>query len=277
MKHMNINSLTPAVGAELSGIDLSVEPTESEQLALRKAFLKHHVLFFRDQRLQPDDLVRFAGLFGQVGRYPFAEPMADHPEVIAIIKEPVQTTVFGGIWHTDSAYLETPSLASVLYSREVPAEGGDTLFANASIAYDTLDDELKTAIANRSALHSSARNRSLLREDHLSTGSMSAQQNDIMEAVHPVVRTHPDTRKQSLYLSPAHTVKILGLPSEQSELLLNRLTEHLLKDDFKCRFRWTPNTLAIWDNRCLLHYPVNDYQGHRREMWRVTIDGDRPV
>lgn len=273
---MQLDLLTPAVGAEISGVDLSRPIDSDTQNYLHQAFLAHHVLFFRKQQLQPQHLVTFASLFGPVGTYPYAKPLTDHPHVIAIIKEPEQRTVFGGIWHTDSAYLEQPSLGSVLYSREVPEIGGDTLFANTALALEHLAPEIKSGLENRRAIHSSAKNQQKLRADHLKSGSMEAKTPEILEASHPVIRSHPETGRQSLYLSPAHTTRFEDSTISKSDPLLQRLFDHMLKDDFKCRFRWSPNTLAIWDNRCLLHYPVNDYDGHRREMLRVTIDGDRP-
>lgn len=273
---MKLDILTPAVGAEISGVDLSKPIDSDTHRALHHAFLTHHVLFIREQQLEPQHLVTFAGLFGPVGTYPYAKPLDDHPNVIAIIKEPEQRTVFGGIWHTDSAYLEQPSLGSVLYSREVPQVGGDTLFANTALALEQLPPETRLELSNRQAVHSSAKNQQKLRTDHLKTGSMEVKKLDVLEATHPVIRTHPETARQSLYLSPAHTTRFEDSSTTESNPLLQRLFDHMLKDDFKCRFRWTPNTLAIWDNRCLLHYPVNDYDGHRREMLRVTIDGDTP-
>ncbi len=278
---MQIRPLTPVVGAELEAIDLASQCERGFDKAvveqLRQAFLDHHVLFIRDQSLSPAQLTQFSALFGPIGRYPFAEPIPGHPEVIAIIKEASQQTVFGGIWHTDSAYMQQPSMASVLYAVQVPDCGGDTLFANMHAAYETLDDELQQQLQQRFALHSSAKNRQRLRDDHLRAGAMSATDDDVFEAVHPVVRRHPQTGKPSLYLSPAHTCLFEGEQMAESEPLLTKLFAHALQDDFKCRFRWTPGTVAIWDNRCLLHYPVNDYHGHRREMWRVTIDGEQPL
>lgn len=278
---MRIARQTPAIGAEIIDIDLRRVLSESNHddliASIQQAFLDYHVLYFREQTLTPDELVAFARLFGKVGSYPFAKPLPDCPEVIAIIKEPEQRTVFGGIWHTDSTYLHAPSIASVLYAVEVPPLGGDTLFSSQVAAFDALDDTMKQHIAGLKARHSSAKNRSKLRADHLKTGTMSVEDTQSHEAVHPVVRTHPETGLPSLYLSPAHTTGIEDMPTEESDTLLQVLFEHALKDDFKCRFRWHPGTLAVWDNRCTLHYPVNDYHGYRRVMHRVTIDGEPPA
>lgn len=272
-----IHQVTPAIGAEVSGIDLAIELTEPDKRIVREAFSAHKVLFFRGQQLTPECLVRFAELFGQVGAYPFAQPLPGHPQVIAIIKEADQKTVFGGIWHTDSTYLEKPSLGSILYAVEVPPVGGDTLFSNMTAAYECLDDETQRELAGLHAIHSSAKNQANLRADHLKSGSMKVVSKSVQESCHPVLRTHPVTGKISLYISPAHTIRFKDQSIEQSAPLLERLFTHVLNDDFKCRFRWTKGTLAIWDNRCCLHYPVNDYHGQRREMHRVTIEGDIPV
>lgn len=275
---MNIRPLTTAIGAEIDGVDLSAPLDDSLANKIMQAFRQHLVLFFRDQSLQPEDIVRFARQFGPVGAYPFAEPLPDHPEVIAIIKEPEQKTVFGGIWHTDSTYLEQPSAASVLYSLDVPEVGGDTLFSNMYLAWDNLDTSLQEHIKTKVARHSSDKNRAKLRADHLQGGQMQARQDvpPVHEAWHPMVRKHPLTQKPSLYISPAHTTGIRGMQDAESTSVLEELFQHALSDDFKCRFRWTPGTLAIWDNRCTLHYPVNDYHGVRRVMHRVTVDGERP-
>ncbi len=273
---MKIQPLTPTIGADVYDLDLSCELSARDIEATINAFLKYHVLLIREQNLTPDHLVRFARYFGQVGAYPFARPLPDHPEVIAIIKEPEQKTVFGGIWHTDSTYLTQPSMASVLYAVEVPAVGGDTLFSNQHVAYEALDTSTRQQLSTLTAEHSSAKNQDKLRTDHLTSGAMQQQSKPVFTAIHPVVRTHPVTGRKSLYLSPAHTTRIIELPEDESEAILASLFSHALSDDFKCRVRWQPGTVAIWDNRCTLHYPLNDYHGYRREMHRVTIDGDRP-
>ncbi len=273
---MNIQPLTPAIGADVYDLDLGTGISDANKEALQQAFFAHHVLLIRNQSLSSDHLLRFARCFGHVGAYPFAKPLPGYPEIIAIIKEPEQTSVFGGIWHTDSTYLPKPSMASVLYAVEVPAVGGDTLFSNQHAAFESLDTSTKKKLRKLTAEHSSAKNQQKLRTGHLATGSMQQKAQTVFTATHPVVRTHPVTGRESLYLSPAHTTHINGLPQQESDALLETLFAHALRDDFKCRVRWQPGTVAIWDNRCTLHYPVNDYHGHRREMHRITIDGDKP-
>jgi len=276
---IEISPLSPALGAEVSGIDLAQPLDDATAGKIRRAFATHLVLFFRDQALTPESQVAFAGLFGPVGTYPFATPIPEHPQVIAIIKEPQQTTNFGGIWHTDTPYLERPSLGSVLYAREVPPAGGDTIWANGYRAWETLSDGLRAVLEPLRAVQSAAKNKTKLRTDHLKEGSMQGRDADRMdatEAEHPVARTHPVTGRKALYVSPAHTARFAGWTEAESAPLLDYLFRHVTHEDNTCRFRWTQGAVAVWDNRCTLHYPLNDYHGQRREMHRVTIEGERP-
>lgn len=279
-KHISIAPLAPALGAEISGVDLSQTVDAAAADEIRRAFAEHLVLFFRDQAITPAHQVGFASLFGPVGAYPFAEPIAEHPNVIAVVKEPHQTTNFGGIWHTDTPYLEVPSLGSVLYALEVPASGGDTMWANGYRAWETLSDGLRATLEPLRAVQSAAKNKAKLRADHLKDGAMrghNVADMDVKQAEHPVARTHPVTGRKALYVSPAHTVNFAGWTEAESAPLLDHLYRHITTEENTCRFRWTTGTVAIWDNRCTLHYPLNDYHGHRRKMHRVTIEGERPV
>jgi len=279
-KHITVAPLAANIGAEISGVDLSAEMPDEVWQEIHQAWLDYIVLFFRDQTLTPTDQVNFAARFGPIGKYPFARPVEGHPDVIAIIKEAHQTSNFGGIWHTDTTYLECPSLGSALYAREVPPVGGDTMWANQYAAYDALSDGLKEMLDGLKLLNSASKNKASLREDHLADGAMKGQDEDrmdVQQAIHPVVRTHPETGRKALYVSEAHALSFEGWTVEESTPLLGYLYEHTRKPEFTCRFNWTVNTLTIWDNRCGLHYPLNDYHGHRRELYRVTIEGDRPV
>jgi taurine dioxygenase len=279
-ERIEICPLTPALGAEISGIDLSQPIDDDAAGEVRRAFADYLVLFLRDQEITPAQQVAFAGLFGPVGTYPFAEPIAEHPRVIPVVKEAHQTTNFGGIWHTDTPYLENPSLGSVLYAREVPAVGGDTVWASGNRAWETLSEGLRATLEPLRAVQSAAKNKAELRVDHLKDGSMqghNVEAMDVQQAEHPVVRTHPVTGRKSLYVSPAHTTHFVGWTEAESAPLLDYLYRHITREENTCRFRWTRGSVAVWDNRCSLHYPLNDYHGHRREMHRVTIDGERPV
>ena len=278
-RHISVVPIAPAIGAEVSGVDLSAPLTDEVMAEIQQAFHKHIALFFRDQTLTPDQQVDFAARFGPVGRYPFAEPVNGNPDVIAIIKEAHQTTNFGGIWHTDTTYLAEPSMGSLLYARQVPPVGGDTIWSNMYAAYDTLSDGMKSMLAGLKGVNSAAKNKDALRMDHLEDGAMvgkGAEKMDVQVSVHPVVRTHPVTGRKSLYISEAHTTHFDGMTEAESTPILDYLFTHAIREEFTCRFRWTANTLAIWDNRCALHYPLNDYHGHRREMHRITLQGDAP-
>lgn len=279
-ERITVSPLTPALGAEVSGVDLSRPVDNAVAGEIRRAFAEHLVLFFRDQVIGPAQQVAFAGLFGPVGAYPFAAPIDEHPQVIAIVKEAHQTTNFGGIWHTDTPYLERPSLGSVLYAREVPDYGGDTMWANGYRAWETLSEGLRATLAPLRAVHSAAKNKAKLRVNHLKDGSMrghNVQEMDVRQAEHPVARTHPVSGRKALYVSPAHTMKFAGWTEAESAPLLDYLFTHITAEENTCRFRWTKGTVAVWDNRCSLHYPLNDYHGQRREMHRVTIEGERPA
>lgn len=279
-KRIDISPLSPALGAEVSGVDLSRPVDDAAADEIRRAFAAHLVLFFRDQVLTPESQVAFAGLFGPVGTYPFAKPIPEHGQVIAIIKEPQQTTNFGGIWHTDTPYLEHPSLGSVLYAREVPDCGGDTMWANGYRAWETLSEGLRAVLEPLNAVQSAAKNKAKLRADHLKDGSMRGHNEgtmDLQQAEHPVARTHPVTGRKALYVSPAHTTHFVGWTEEESAPLLDYLYRHITAEENCCRFRWTRGAVAVWDNRCSLHYPLNDYHGRRREMHRVTIEGECPA
>ena len=271
--------LAPALGAEISGVDLSRPLDDATAAAIRRALLDRQVLFFRDQALTPARQVAFAATFGPVGTYPFAAPIAEHPQVIAIVKEPHQTANFGGLWHSDTPYLERPSAGSVLYALEVPETGGDTIWASTARAWETLSEGLRATLLPLRAVHSAAKNKARLRADPLKGGPVRGLAEDTMEAmeaIHPVVRRHPETGRPALYLSPAHTVRFEGWSEAESAPLLDYLFRHMTAEENTVRFRWTAGTVAIWDNRCTLHYPLNDYHGQRRALHRVTIEGERP-
>ncbi len=276
---IEIRPLSGSLGAEIHGIDLA-RPLDAETFErVERAFLDHLVLFFRDQELTPAQQVAFAARFGPVGRYPLAEAIPEHPDIIAVVKEPGQTTNFGGVWHSDTTYLETPSLGSLLYAKEVPASGGDTLFANMYLAYESLSPGLRRLLDGLRAVNSAGKNKETLRGGHLARGAMTATAVDVrgLRAEHPVVRRHPVTGRKALYVNRAHTVAFKDMTEAESAGLLGYLFEHAAREDFTCRFRWRAGSLALWDNRCTQHYPLNDYPGQRRVMHRATIEGDRPA
>jgi taurine dioxygenase len=235
------------------------------------------VLFFRDQKLPPAGFQAFAERFGKVIEYPFLKGLDDHPLIVPVVKQPHETVNFGGIWHSDTTYQPEPPSATLLIAREVPPVGGDTLFANQYLAYETLPDRVKREIDGLTFISSSAKaDTTRSREDRVrESGKPGAEEELIAE--HPVVRTHPESGRKALYVNPAHAVRFADRSEAASAPLLSFLFEHQVKPEFLCRFHWQVGSLAMWDNRCTLHNPVNDYHGHRRVMHRVTLAGDRPV
>jgi taurine dioxygenase len=235
------------------------------------------VVFFRNQDLPPKALVRLARRFGSVVEYPFVKGLDEAPEVIPVLKLPHERVNFGGVWHTDTAYLDQPPMATLLVAREVPPVGGDTMFASGVAALSALSEAMQQMLAPLRAINSSAKaDVSKTREDRLrDSGTTQARQS--YEASHPVIRTHPETGARALYVNAGHTSRFDGMTEEESAPLLDFLFHHQMRPEFTCRFRWQPGSLAMWDNRQVLHYPLNDYHGHRREMHRVTLAGDVPA
>ena len=273
---LRIERLAGALGAEISGVDLAQPLASGMVLAIRRALLDHGVIFFRDQPLTPGALLAFGGYFGDVIEYPFVRGIDGYPQVIAVVKLEHERVNFGGVWHSDTSYLECPPMGSMLVAREVPQAGGDTLFADMSMAYEALSAGMQRLLCGLRGVNSSAKaDVTRTREDRVrGEGRADARKQYVAE--HPVVRTHPETGRKALYVSVAHTVRFAGMTEEESVPLLEFLFRHQVRPEFTCRFRWRRGSLAFWDNRCVQHYPINDYHGHRRIMHRITLAGDRP-
>ncbi len=274
---IGVHPVAGALGAEISGVDLSKELDGATVAALRRAWLEHLVIFFRDQDLPPARLLAVARRFGEPVEYPFVKGLDEAPEVIPVLKLEHERVNFGGIWHSDTAYLDAPPMASMLIAREVPPAGGDTLFANMYLAYETLSDGMKRILDGLMAINSSAKaDVTRTREDRTKDRGRPDARREYV-AAHPVVRVHPETGRKALYVNIAHTVGFEGLTADESAPILEYLFRHQVRPEFTCRFRWRPGSLALWDNRCTQHNPINDYHGHRRLMHRVTLAGDKPV
>jgi len=273
---IRVRRIAGALGAEVSGADLARPLTDAQAAAIRSAWLEHLVLFFRDQPLMPAQYMAFARRIGQPVEYPFVKGIEGYPEIIEVKKLEHETVNFGGIWHSDTAYLEEPPMASMLLAREIPPYGGDTLFANMYLAYETLSEGMRRLLDSLTAINSSARaDVSKTREDRVKTDGRAQARKEYV-AEHPVVRTHPETGRKALYVNVAHTARFGGMTEEESAPLLEYLCRHLTRPEFTCRFVWRVGSLALWDNRCTQHNPVNDYHGHRRLMHRITLAGDKP-
>ena len=263
-----------ALGAELSGVDLSKPLDDATIAAIRQAFVEHQVIFFRDQALTPAQQVAFGARFGPLNVHPFVAGMAGQPEVMEIIKEPSDRINFGGGWHSDMSFLERPSIGSILYAVEVPEWGGDTLFASQAAAYDALSSGLKQTLEGLSAVHSASREYSPQGQSAQKRGSMQVAEADgyVGEFVHPIVLVHPETGRKALYVNPAFTLRIDGWKTSESKALLDYLFNHCRYEAFTCRFHWEAGSIAFWDNRSVWHFALNDYPGERRHMRRVTVD-----
>ena len=273
-QHITVEPISGALGAVIRGQHLS-QPLAPEVTAeIRNALLNHLVIFFPNQELAPQEHLAFARRFGAPVEYPQLKGLPECPLVTAVTKLEHERANFGGVWHSDTTYLEYPPAASLLYAVEVPPYGGDTLFANQYLAYETLSDGLKETLDGLVAVNVSTKPEvSKTREHRL------REAGDELKALvgkHPVVRTHPETGRKALYVNNAHTLRFEGWTEEESLPLLNYLFQHQVKPEFTCLFRWSEGCLAFWDNRCTQHNPVNDYQGYRRVMHRVTLAGDKP-
>ena len=213
--------------------------------------------------------------FGEPMEYPQLKGLPDCPLIVPVIKLEHEVQNFGGLWHSDTAYLERPPMASMLYAVEIPPYGGDTLFANQYLAYESLSEGLKRTLGALAGVNTSTKaNATKTREDRLRDAGAELK---ALAARHPVVRTHPETKRKALYVNVGHTAQFDGWTEEESRPLLDFLFAHQIKPEFTCRCRWEPGTLAFWDNRCAQHNPVNDYHGHRRTMHRITLAGSKPV
>ena len=279
-RRITVTPIAGSLGAEIAGADdpLDLADLDDEQVAeIRAAWLAHLVVFFRGQgHLTNETYLGFAKRLGQPVEYPFVRGFDGFPEIIAVAKLPHETVNFGGIWHSDTTYLGEPPAATMLLAREIPPAGGDTMYANQYAAYNTLSDGLKAVLDGLRGVASSAlADVSKTREDRIKDAG-DPDANRVLEASHPVVRTHPETGRPALYVNIAHTARFDGWTDAESKPLLQFLFEHQVKPEFTVRFAWEPGSLALWDNRCVQHNPVNDYHGFRREMHRITLAGDTP-
>ena len=274
---LDVTPIAGMIGAEISGVDLSTELGNDTVAEIRSAFVEHHVLVFREQSLSPAQQVTFGRRFGPLDTHPFVAMNPDVPEVLDVVTLPDDRFNFGGGWHCDLTFLEEPDLGSILYAVDVPAAGGDTLFANQHAAYEALSLPMRELLDGLVAVHSAEPQYG---EGGLSTKSKSmSTTNSEMAAAsveHPVVRTHPESGRKALYVNPAFTTRLRGVRADESRLLLDFLFAHAVKEPFQCRVRWQPGTLVMWDNRSVQHYAVHDYAGSRRHMRRITVHGDRP-
>jgi taurine dioxygenase len=277
-----ITPVAPACGADVTGIDLRA-PTEEVIALLRQALADHSVLFVRDQTLAPEQQVALTRELGPVLRVPYIRHLDDHPDVIAVLKEPDERKIstFGGTWHSDFSFLDEPPSLTLLHAIELPEVGGDTLWSSQYAAYEALSSAMQRLLDPLRAIqtawphgsHGPGPSTAVSRSVVMSRNDPSADR----EVAHPVVRVHPVTGRRALFVNPVYTQRFEGMTVDESRPLLHFLFDHAVRPEFTCRLHWAPGTLAIWDNRCLLHLAINDYDGSRRLLHRTTVAGTAPV
>jgi taurine dioxygenase len=263
-------------GALLRGIDVSQPLAKGDTEALRAVWLEHQVIGICDQDLQIGDLERFAASLGPDGEDPFIAPIAGHPRVVEVRREPDETTqVFAEAWHSDWSFLNPPPAGTLLYGKLIPPVGGDTLFANQYAAYEALSEAMKRRIAPLQAIHSARRGYSpggaYGQRDRGRSMAIRYSEHAMATQRHPVVRRHPETGRSALFVNSSYTIGIEDMTETEAAALLGELFEHQIQPQFVYRHRWTPGLLTLWDNRCVLHSATGGYQGHRRLLWRITI------
>ena len=281
-QHLTVNKIAGSLGAEISGVDLSQEVSEAVLAEIRAALLDNLVICVRDQHLTPDQQLSFAKRWGDIHLHPFMQGMDDHPEILKIVKRPTDKKNFGGSWHTDQMFSPSPAMGTILYAKEVPSAGGDTLFTNQYLAYESLSDGMK-AIAGQ--LRTVCVGDNFRAADGMSRAQRYARQMSEMKvkdpgdvqttSIHPLVRTHPETGRKALYIG-GHVQHFDGMTEEESDPLINFFKAHSTRPEFTCRIRWETNTLVFWDNRCTQHFAINDYPAETRIMHRITVCGDAP-
>ena len=274
-KEIKVTPQSTALGAVISGVDLSKEPSKHAMAELKDAFGRYSVIFFRDQNLTPQQHIAMAERWGAINVNRFFKPLDGYPQIAQVIKEANQKENIGGTWHTDHSYDLIPAMGSMLYAREVPTVGGDTLFSSMYLAYEALSEDLKKMLADLKAWHSSrhAFGYSVTDSEHFEDGRLANPNQATQDALHPVVITHPLTGRKALYVNADFTIRFDGWTVEQSQPILDFLYAHGARQEFTCRFHWEPGSIAFWDNRATWHYAMNDYQGHRRIMHRITLEG----
>lgn len=267
----------PGVGAEIAGVDLARDLPDADFAAIRAAYAEHGVIFFRDQMISEAQHIAFARRWAPININRFLTPHPKHPEIAVLSKEPDQQENIGGAWHTDHSYDQVPAMGSILVARELPPQGGNTLFASMYAAYDGLSESMQRRLSELSAVHSARHifgkdaDYGKARGDRIGNAELAEQ---LQDAVHPIVITHPLSGKKALYVNSAYTIRIEALPEDDSRALLAELFAHCVRPEYVHEFVWRPGSVAFWDNRSTWHWAKNDYHGHRREMHRITLGGE---
>ena len=274
MSNILINPTSGSMGVEIHNVDLSKKLSDSLFSEIRETFIEHGLIFFRDQELTPDDHLRFAKRWGEININRFFAKVEGYDQIAEVKKDPDQKINIGGAWHTDHSYDQIPAMGSILLAKETPKIGGDTLFANMYRAYETLSNGMKKTLETMKACHSSRHvfgahtGYAEASNQRISNPELATQ-----DAIHPVIITHPESKRKALYVNPEFTVNFEGWTVEESKPLLDYLAEHTTQQENTTRFQWKPGSIAFWDNRCTWHFALNDYPGETRLMHRITVEG----
>ena len=274
---LHITPISAALGAQISGVDLSRDLTAEQRNAIEQALLTWQVLFFREQPVTPQQQARFAANFGDLHVHPIYPNVAGQPEVM-VLDTALTDVRDNAIWHTDVTFLPTPALGAVLSAKQLPAFGGDTLWASGIAAFEALSKPLQSLLDGLTATHDFTRSFPLERfgstAEDLARWEETRRKNPPLS--HPVIRTHPVSGRKALFVNDGFTTRINELEPAESEAILKLLFAHATRPEFTIRWRWQENDVAMWDNRVTQHYAVDDYRPQRRVMHRATILGDVP-
>ncbi|MEL7185724.1 MAG: TauD/TfdA family dioxygenase [Pseudomonadota bacterium] len=270
---IEVHPVSAALGAEISGVNIAGGVSEQQFAELRQAFAEYGVIFFRDQSISPEQHLAFAERWGEINVNRFFNAVDGYPQIAEVRKEPEHKTNVGANWHTDHSYDQIPAMGSLLYAREVPSSGGDTLFASMYAAHDALSGGLRETLSHLRAVHSTQH---VFGEGGYTNHDERYPSTDatVKEATHPVIIRHPLSARPALYVNGNFTVQFEGWSRDESRPLLDFLCQHACRDEFTCRFQWQVGSMAIWDNRATHHRALNDYPGERRVMHRVTVAGE---
>ena len=274
---MQVKLLSGALGAEIRGVSLK-NASEKNFEVINNLLLEHKVIFFRNQNISPEEQLVLAAQFGPIERHAYVKGLDQYPEIVRIIKKPNEKNQWGENWHSDVSYNLKPTKAVILKSIKIPPVGGDTMFANMELAWETLDEKIKDKIKGKKALHSSLGAEFFVDNYEGMEGNGN---HDEYSNEHPIVRIHPDTGKKILFVNWTYTKNIVGMDKKESDEILSKIFKHQARLDLTCRFQWTENAVAIWDNRSVQHYAIADFfpgrgLGYERIMDRIAIQGDSP-
>ena len=276
---MNVKLLSGALGAEITGINLK-DSSKVNYEKINNLLLEHKVVFFRNQNITHKEHIALAQNWGPLENHAYVKGLDEHPEIVRIIKAEDEKNQWGENWHTDVSYNIKPTKAVILKSVKIPPVGGDTCFSNMELAWETLDGKIKEKIKDKKAIHSSLGAEFFI-DNYKAMQGHEKRNYDEYSNEHPIVRTHPETGKKILYVNWTYTKKIIGLDKEESDEILKTIFDHQARLDLSCRFNWTENAVAIWDNRSVIHYAIADFYperglGYERIMDRIAIEGDQP-